>query len=1248
MRVKVRKTPGVTGAQKNFALISGSIWNYEDQPTNNTVGTTLSPVPREDANIEAEKGETIVFPDIDGNIAHAKIGGKRHSEGGTPLNVPDGSFVFSDYRGLLIKNKDVLKDVFNIGGGKSKTPAEVAKKYELNVYKQILADPWADPMDKKTAQLMIENNMKKLGQLALIQEGMKGFPDGIPDIALPLFGSDIAQGQPIPQEQGMPMARYGGLPKAQSGKTTKVNNPQLDPNMRMMLLKAKEKWNSTKTGSAEEKQAKQYLLNFLNANPEYAKLPSMTEFLSQANLEGYGDIAEMKKTVDKANAQKIGKAQKTFGQNRISSLGMYESAAAKAAGYKEANTVKDKKIAKEITDLPVSEIYASGLGSKDSREEFMNRMAADYLSQYPDSEFPTTLPSDDPIKAAQVAEANRIYRDAVVNAEAWQDPQVMLDANEILKSDAYDISGWSTPLGMIGEGARYFNQGLKNFVQNPFFINTMLGTQWTPSNFESYNPWGKTWQEKVTDMGDVLENRAEKMKSQLQNEKTNKQIRKKGTEGIDKLNKSVAKAQEIIANPSLYTPEQLSTASDLLYNVNNDISQTWYKPTRWMGYDPEYLMQKDVERPLDMSSLNSNKGILSTAAGDPYTYVDQVYNTLIGPAAKDAPDQMETSSSSSSADNPYPEGNYFNSKTGEYLNGATDATTVVLKEQTKVNQVDKKLRDNGNAPYEEKIGNKYVQYIRRPDGKIAALFIPKLTTDVVEEETTSDSTTTGEVKTKEVKTGEKKEEASDDYTTLEESNSLWEQAVPASEKKKLGGEQKIISYDPTRKFEMGGQLSQYKGGGGKHTQLIKETAIKSTDAYDVVMPNKKLDYTFGTQGFDSSKNYYTAINKTTGKQEELDLNDFINRQTDVLKGYDGGIDKWKTDVLSTDKATREKAAGWFQENYNTWRKANGLPEYFITKSGSNPYGKDKKLGVYTWSAPGIKKKVKADVIPPPPGDTPPPPPPTPPTKPGEVPPQNYESGIAGTPWWHYDLVNYGNQLGNYFDIEPGALPTFMNYVPYIPDPTFLDPARAIAQQQGVVRGTQEAIMAASDPTVARANMIAASAAAAPQIANIMAQYDERNAGIANQYESSGAQMLNQAQLQNQQFEKQYRDELEVRRQQYQNALREGKTNVAKSIMQGLKNAAETSWVNATSDSYAVDPGTGQVYFKRGFDPLKGSFRSQTGSIADAYEELLNKGWSDEQARSILELQVKSKLPMNKSEAKMGGMLYNPMDLIWND
>lgn len=216
MKVKVNRVRGGSmGDQRNYGLVTGSIWNYEDKPSSNEVSDTLGPVDRDQATIEAERGETVIYPDKDGEITHAKIGGKRHTHGGTPLDIPDGAFVFSDTRALLIKNKELLKNIFGMNTNKAVTPAKVAQRYDLNQYKDILNDPESDFLDKKTAQLMLENNLKKLGQLALVQEGMKGFPDGIPDIALPLFGSDIAaQG---PSEQ-MPQAKFGGQIMRRGGK----------------------------------------------------------------------------------------------------------------------------------------------------------------------------------------------------------------------------------------------------------------------------------------------------------------------------------------------------------------------------------------------------------------------------------------------------------------------------------------------------------------------------------------------------------------------------------------------------------------------------------------------------------------------------------------------------------------------------------------------------------------------------------------------------------------------------------------------------------------------------------------------------------------------------------------------------------------------------------------------------------------------------------------------------------------------
>ena len=70
-------------------------------------------------------------------------------------------------------------------GKKSYTPAELAKPYDINKYRTILEDPDSDEMTRKTAELMIKKFVIKLGALALAQEGKKGFPQGIPEVAKP-------------------------------------------------------------------------------------------------------------------------------------------------------------------------------------------------------------------------------------------------------------------------------------------------------------------------------------------------------------------------------------------------------------------------------------------------------------------------------------------------------------------------------------------------------------------------------------------------------------------------------------------------------------------------------------------------------------------------------------------------------------------------------------------------------------------------------------------------------------------------------------------------------------------------------------------------------------------------------------------------------------------------------------------------------------------------------------------------------
>lgn len=171
------------------------------------VNSKLKPIPREEANLEAEKDEVAMIPG-QGSIPDTyTIGGKRHTQGGTPLNLPENSFIFSDTAKMRIKDPAVLAQ-FGLSPKKNGyTPAEIAKKYNTAPYKKILADKNTDDLQRETAELMLSNFNLKLGKLALIQESMKGFPQGIPEIAMPYLEAmeinpeDLMQQNPgAPQE----------------------------------------------------------------------------------------------------------------------------------------------------------------------------------------------------------------------------------------------------------------------------------------------------------------------------------------------------------------------------------------------------------------------------------------------------------------------------------------------------------------------------------------------------------------------------------------------------------------------------------------------------------------------------------------------------------------------------------------------------------------------------------------------------------------------------------------------------------------------------------------------------------------------------------------------------------------------------------------------------------------------------------------------------------------------------------------
>jgi hypothetical protein len=205
--VKVKMPEAKTGMQ-----VEGSLYNQlasfggadaRDMVPKTEVRKTITKVPREEANLEAEGGETVLTFDAAGYPLFYDIKGPRHSNNGVPLNLPDDSFIFSDTRAMRITDQEVL-DMFGLSKKKGGyTPADISKKYlELNKYREILQSPDSDKIAKATAERMIKGMIIKLGALAVAQESKKGFPQGIPAVARPYMDAyGIAEEQLVPQQQ---------------------------------------------------------------------------------------------------------------------------------------------------------------------------------------------------------------------------------------------------------------------------------------------------------------------------------------------------------------------------------------------------------------------------------------------------------------------------------------------------------------------------------------------------------------------------------------------------------------------------------------------------------------------------------------------------------------------------------------------------------------------------------------------------------------------------------------------------------------------------------------------------------------------------------------------------------------------------------------------------------------------------------------------------------------------------------------
>tara|TARA_R100000742_G_C4279244_1_gene103339 strand:+ start:363 stop:3293 length:2931 start_codon:yes stop_codon:yes gene_type:complete len=171
-----------TGDQADYGLVTTPQNYYGETNFNNSrdehVRYSLSSVPRDNANIEAEGGETVLTDlNSDGDFGLYNITGPRHSKGGVPMFLPEQSFIFSDTPKLKFGKEEMAE--FGITGDR-KTPATISKKFQLNDYYGELDSQYADLISSTSAELMLKKNMNDLSKLAFMQEAKKGFEDGVP------------------------------------------------------------------------------------------------------------------------------------------------------------------------------------------------------------------------------------------------------------------------------------------------------------------------------------------------------------------------------------------------------------------------------------------------------------------------------------------------------------------------------------------------------------------------------------------------------------------------------------------------------------------------------------------------------------------------------------------------------------------------------------------------------------------------------------------------------------------------------------------------------------------------------------------------------------------------------------------------------------------------------------------------------------------------------------------------------------
>jgi hypothetical protein len=220
----------------------------------------------------------------------------------------------------------------------------------------------------------------------------------------------------------------------------------------------------------------------------------------------------------------------------------------------------------------------------------------------------------------------------------------------------------------------------------------------------------------------------------------------------------------------------------------------------------------------------------------------------------------------------------------------------------------------------------------------------------------------------------------------------------------------------------------------------------------------------------------------------------------------------------------------------------------------------------------------------------------------------YDQASADAPWWAQDKGNMLMTIGERASIN--------KYMPHSfpvnsakPDVVYYDPSRALAANSEQANIAAQTVGSFGNSAQASSQMSGIQGNAFARNANILADYEGKNVGLANQYLDKVKRTQDQENTANSLRMQNLFDQTTMANQQYDNSKRAANRNIFDAWRQGLTNATQTQTLNSLYPQYDIDPSSGGEFgFTKG-RPINGNSNSRLNNYSAAQHK---KGWEEYQ------------------------------------